>query len=263
MVHSLLKKIRVFWILGRIRALERLENRGQFFIFSVSSIIWLIVSIMFYGVLIKNYGSLGGWGFYEMVVLSGVINFIINFGFAFWERSFFRMSQNVVGGKIDIILTKPVEAKFFLTFFNMDFIFSWPQIIFPIGIMIFGIIKSEAHVNPVMFILTLLLSLILNFSIHRFVTSINFFQPTGGSDSFLVGRILDLGHYPKGIYNSVWRNALTFVIPVLFVFTFPVEVLFGKTKESDYIFFLIIVGVFYYLSGKFMDYGIKHYESKS
>lgn len=78
------------------------------------------------------------------------------------------------------------------------------------------------------------------------------------STSSLFYNVFETGRYPVAYFRGLVRAMLTFVVPVAFATTFPVDALLGR---ADLRLLLAVLGLI--ATHYFWNYAVRHYSSAS
>src|SRR6266699_3479299 len=100
--HSAFRILSAFW---RLNLAEELQYRANF----VASAL-LTLSLFFH-----HTTSLGGWDYWEIVVLLGVFNALTGVIEAVLRPGIGQLAGEVRSGELDLVLVKPVDAQGFVS----------------------------------------------------------------------------------------------------------------------------------------------------
>ena len=122
-----------------------LEFRAQFFAGIIGYAIWTSVSLVFIGVVFGQVGAVRGWTRDQMWVLYGTYVVLESFCYGILGPNMWRFSGLVRDGGLDLILTKPVNAQFFVSTRYLD-LNGWLNSI--LGVALIGIGLHRGGVSP-------------------------------------------------------------------------------------------------------------------
>ena len=257
---GLLKHFKLFAISAKLEAMDRTEDPIAFMFIAFGTVLRIAFTIIFFQAIYGQVQAIGGWELDHVYVLLGTWFFIDGISWATYTRGFLRLYRLIERGELDLFLIKPVNLKVFLSYRYIDAIFSTPSIVAAIAIIIYGMQLTTDPIN----IFTYLLFLLFAFSIHHsfslMLGTINFYYIIE-SPEYLRNSIMRLGQYPITIYTGIAKFALSFIVPLAFIFTVPVRAFFGEVTLVESGLMVMVVLVFYLISSFFWKRGINHYES--
>mgnify|MGYP001042386655 CR=1 FL=1 len=252
--------LKLIWLMARFRIMDRLESPISFVVMGVGNILYILSSLIYFNAIYGKVTELGAWRFSDVLILIGVFNVIDGLSMIFWQRSLWRVPEMVLNGELDSYIIKPINTQFYLTFYNMDLIFMWPQILFGIYLIGQGAMQSGDILNWPIFTLMFICSCLLHYAISVIITSINFFNYLPNT-LFLTNEIFILGEYPIDIYKGLFRFIFTFIVPIGLMFSMPPQALLGKLSTYQILTTVIISIIFFIGSNIFFAKGLKNYQS--
>lgn len=234
--------------------------KANFYVSIIQLLISLSASFIFIEVLYLQVNQINGWGKYDLWLLFGVFNLSVNLYSCFFY-DIDKIAGKIKDGDLDSYLVKPLPTLYTLIIIN-PFLFNIPDIILNIAIVVFAIYMG-AQLNLYLMVVTLILSIILYYSIHLFFQTLNFytfFPQTAGN---LAREIIDFGKTPANFYNFGIRLFLSFIFPLFLIS----GVMFGIQKNDLPTALILNVSIVVlttlYLSLKFWKHGLKKYSSAS
>ena len=87
------------------------------------------------------------------------------------------------------------------------------------------------------------------------------FVKTGTTE--VLRTLLASGRYPLSAYPPALRFLFTFLLPVAFLTTVPVEILLGQMQAGALILGVLLATTFFALSRSFWLFALRHYTSAS
>jgi ABC-2 type transport system permease protein len=138
--------------------------------------------------------------------------------------------EHIRKGTLDFILLKPVDSQFFVS--TRQFVF-WKLLDMLIGfaVIIYALLRLQIVPSPgsvALFGLMLILGAIMLYSVWIALITSAFWFVRVDNISELVYSFFEAGRFPVGVFRGVVRFALTFVVPIAFMTTFPAAVLLDK-----------------------------------
>jgi len=170
-----------------------------------------------------------GWSQADVVAVLGLYQIMTGLLAAFVAPNMARMTTYITRGELDIVLVRPVAAQFYLTF-------RWINLAelgnVATGTVILFLGLNRGHVRPspatvsqsVLLVVTGLTLLTCAWSI---LSCLAFWAQSVEPISSVVNAVLEGGKYPSSFFPGAIRAFFTFVFPVAFATTLPVQALGG------------------------------------
>jgi ABC-2 type transport system permease protein len=240
-----------------------MEFRAHFFIENIISLIWAIVVMLLYFFIFKQVNTISGWTLNQMLLLTAVYFLVDRIFDSLFEINFDNFVELVNSGELDLVLTKPLSAQFFVSLrrFSLAMVFSNLSMI---GVIIYlcrrWFLPSFSQIG--LFLILLVCSVVITYSLW-FITLL---------PVFWWGRVENLQHLFRPLHQvcrvpidvtGKLKLMFTFVLPLAFVATIPAQSLFSRLN-----FWLVLYAVFaaiflLWLSGRLWRFCLKFYTSAS
>lgn len=206
------------------------EFRANFAAKILKNAIWTMFFYFLIEVIYMNTPDIAGWERGEALILAGIVMFIgCLIDLLFFE--IFRMPDHVRKGTLDFILTKPVDAQFWVSLrrFSIDQI---GAVAAAVIMVVYGMTQAKAFNPGVLewlgFFALVVCAAAIYYSIAvtmmtmaiYFVRLDNLWVVATGS--------LDMARFPLDIYMPPVQRLFTFGIPLAFFGTIPTGVLLGR-----------------------------------
>lgn len=241
---------------------SKMSYRFDFFISLLGILFVNLSGFVAFWIIFKNFSSLMGWSYYEMLFLYGFSLIALTPVQCFFDNNWNLLSY-VFSGDFIKYCFKPVD----IFFYYISEVFDVKGIgQFIIGIII--LLHSCNHLNIVfsaLMIIKLIFALISSslfmIAIMNFASASSFYIVNGSYFVMILSnKFKDYAKYPITIFNSFMRFIFTFIIPVGFMAYYP-SLEFISTKKPIFLTYITpIYGiVFFYLSYKFWIRGAKKY----
>lgn len=257
-----LRLLRRYWQLAIAR---ETQYRANFFTLGVVGIIETIVTIIPMLLLFSFTDVLDGWTRGETIALVGLFRTALALQGLMADGGLSQFSGDVNEGKLDLLLIRPVNAQFLVTFR----IVSLHQLInVTIGLLVFGLGMSQSNITPgwqavlqtiVIFICGLaLLTMVVSAGVY-----IAFRATTVEQINWAVMDVAQMGQYPISFYPSAVRFVLTAIVPVAFVTTVPMDALRGITGWDTVLLTIVFTALAIRLLRWWWNNSVRHYASAS
>jgi ABC-2 type transport system permease protein len=240
--------------------------------FRFNLLIWTVMDFIFFGLTVVSveliFGqvdSIAGWSREEVLLLICVHGLFFDFLWTFILQNLLSFSHYIRKGELDFALLKPVNLRFLVStrYFEFD---HWLRIIF----LIFLLFKLLRRI-PVQltifswlnFSLLFFLGLFIFYNFYFMITTTNFWFINIYNLEDLFHEISQVGRVPVYVFQRGMRFIFTYIIPVAFIATFPVQVLLGRSDSKITVLALVLALISFFLSQKFWNFALKHYSSAS
>lgn len=261
------KYFHIYKITVKYSVINAMAYRTSFLIELFVEVGYQLLGIVFFGVLYGNISSLGGWTYYEMMLLLGidiiVSELIVGFSFAL---NINHLSDKIRDGQFDLILTKPISSLFNATLsqpYISSFISTIPGIVL-VGISLSNLDIDLKFINLIGGILLILSGVLIAYFFMVIVSSLCFIWVGASSlPRFSTHILFAFSDKPYSIYKGVSKVILYTVVPAVFLSSVPSSVILGIGNRYLIILSFIICIVLYYFSRYMWNKMIGYYSSAS
>jgi len=231
--------VRVFF---RVNIVGELAYRINFFINLFQSILGLGTALLGMAIIFSFTSSLGGWSPAEIlalvgiyVLIGGIIRFTIQPGME-------QLIESVRDGTFDFTLTKPEDAQL-MTSISRFGIWEIINIFLGFALLLVALARLGGNVGGLA---------ALAFWLVRVENILTIFQS-----------MYEAGRWPISLYPAWLRYGLTFVIPVAFATTVPVEALTNRLNWETLLVAFGLAVILLMASRAFWKMGLRHYSGTS
>jgi ABC-2 type transport system permease protein len=257
---KIIRQLDLIWTTAKVASLDRLDTIGNFIFVAIGLIVQTGLFIVFFKALFLHTKEIGGWGINEMIVLLGTYRLLESIAWSTYIRGYAKLPRFIENGELDVLLTKPVNLRFFLCFRHVDMLVTMPMMGLDIALIAYGVLHSSHAVNIWLFLLCITCAAFINFSVISIISTISFFV-LFPQTSYLYIEVLKLGRYPITIYKGLTRFFLSFIIPIAFMTTLPARAIFGNIAMQEMVLMITISIIFYFIGRVFWQLGINKYSS--
>jgi len=235
------------------------------FNFIFTSGIWALLNITSMYVIAIKAKTVFGWATGELVLLSCIYNVFIGvFGFLF-ARGFNEFSEIVDTGKLDLFLTKPLDAQLYLSIRTLGINYLLRTLI---GIVLAMITISVYQLNVTwmrvpLFVVTSAIGVLLLYSILFGLNIFTVWAPRLDNINELFYSLRSLGRYPRDSFRQLGEVGFVLLSPFVIILATPVKMLLGTATLYDFFELLIAAVVMFAITRLFWKYALRHYTSAS
>jgi ABC-2 type transport system permease protein len=260
-----MRSLRLVWLSFRLGALDALQYRVDFVVQLLHAAIALGVALGGIAVVFGQTDELGGWRQDELIALVGVFQLVAGFLGLVIRPSMERLMEGVRLGTLDFALTKPADAQLLVSVQRVDI---WRVIDIAIGGALIGyaVARLPDAIGPagaLAFGVALLAGMAIIYSFLLILATMAFWFVRLENILVIFATMYEAGRWPVGIYPVWLRGMLTFVVPVAFAITIPVEGLVGRLDMLTLAGTLLLAAAFLAASRWFWRFGLRHYTGAS
>ena len=256
---------RLLQVFFRVNVAGELAYRINFFINLFQSILGLGMSLAGFAIIFSFTTTLGGWRPEEILALVGVyvmIGGIIRFAI---QPGMEQLIQSVRDGTFDFTLTKPEDAQLLA---GISRIGIWEIINICLGfsLLVIALIRIGNRIGglqAVEFLAMLLTGSVIIYSFFLILTTLAFWWVRVENILVIFQSMYDAGRWPVSLYPGWLRYGLTFVVPVAFATTIPVEAFTNRLNWVTLLTAFVLAIALFIASRMFWKLGLKHYSGTS
>ena len=259
------KNMKVLIEFFRACMVEELEYRTNFFGNMLTSLFWIVIAVLTVDVFFNQTNQLGGWSYYEVLVLLGVFNTINGFIEFALRQNMARIVDHIRKGTLDYVLTKPVDSQFFVSFRHLVF-WRLADIFWGCALIVYALAKLgrwPSVLDFVLFLILLLAAMVLVYSIWMILMTTSFWFVKIEILSFIFSSFFETTRFPVQVYKGWLRILLTFILPAAFMTSVPSAALTGKWDVATTVIALLVALGFFVVSRVFWKVALKSYTSAS
>lgn len=203
---------------------RELEFRVNFFAKVAQNAVWLAFFLMIILVVYRNADSVAGWTRGEALTL-GATWFLMNSMVSAFAFSLIEVPEHVRRGTLDFIITKPIDAQFWVSLrrFNFDQV---GMMVVSLAVIVYGAgAGGHAPSAPqwAAFAILAVCSALLAYAFNLLLMTLGIWLVRVDNLWVLSETITGIARFPLDIYNSSLQKLLTYGFPLAFLATIPVR----------------------------------------
>lgn len=219
--------LQAFW---RVNVAEEMQYRANFLASVVGTVFWMAMALLTLAVFFRQTERLGGWGFWEVVVLLGVFNALGGVVEAVLRPSIGRIVQYVRTGALDLILAKPLDPQVYVSFRRLNV---WRVADVVLGLAVVGFALSRlgrplAVTEILAFTVTLGAAVAVVYAIWLVLMSLAFWFVAVENLAVLFDALYEGARYPVSAYPGALRFLFVYLIPIAWTTTIPASTITGR-----------------------------------
>lgn len=256
---------KLYWAFFTNCLIREMEFRVHFFLSNLISISWSTVFLLTYFFIFSQIKSVNGWTLEQMLLLTAIYFLADRIFDSFLEINFEEFVDLVNTGRLDLILTKPVNSQFIVSLRRFSFSFIISSLIM-VSLLIYLVVHYFLPlplINILAFLLIFSAGVVISYSLWFMTLLPVFWWGRVDNIQHLFRPFHQLTRIPIDITGSVLRPLFTFVFPLAFVATVPTKTLIGKPDFNLIIYGVLAAAFFFYLSHRLWNFALRHYTSAS
>ncbi len=249
----------------RASAISDLEYRLNLSVKFITDVIWYIAQLSVFEVLFRHTSAISGWTIETTRVFMGVLFIVDAVWMLLFSENLDRLSDKVRKGDLDLLLVKPVNAQFMLSFQRMNTAYL-ANLFLAVSWMIWALSKLPISIEPirvVMLLATIPCGLAVAYSLRFLFSASALIFTRAENINYLWYQLYRLATRPDSIYPPWLRFVLLSVIPVGFIASVPSNLLLGTSAPSFVALSYLISGTALYVSIRYWRFALKFYSSAS
>ncbi len=221
---------RVLRALLRMNVVEELQYRANFVASLLGTVFWIAMALLTLALFFRHTAQLGGWDYWEVVVLLGVFNALTGVIEAVLRPGIGELADEVRSGKLDLVLTRPVDAQLYVSFRRLDL---WRLADVAFGLMLAGyalvrVGRLPSLLDLLAFVVTMGSAVAVVYAIWVALMSLAFWFVAVENLSVLFDAVYEAARYPVSAYPGALRFVFVYLVPVAWTTTIPASALTGR-----------------------------------
>jgi len=221
---------RVLRALWRVNVVEELQYRANFLASLLGTLFWIAMALLTLALFFRHTSRLGGWDYWEVVVLLGVFNALTGVIEAVLRPGIGELVDEVRSGKLDLILTRPVDAQLYVSFRRLD-LWRFADVALGLALAGYAVVRLGRVPSPLDllgFVVTLASAVALVYAIWVALMSLAFWFVAVENLSVLFDAVYEAARYPVSAYPGALRFVFVYLVPIAWTTTIPASALTGR-----------------------------------
>ncbi|MEY5025745.1 MAG: hypothetical protein RLZZ244_1273 [Verrucomicrobiota bacterium] len=229
----MLRYLRIYAILLRNSLIREMSFKANFLLWSLVEILWFAGQIFFIEVLFSRVERIGDWSKWEVLALIGTHQVIGQIFQAFFYMNLTQIPELVRTGKLDTLLTLPIDAQFTVSTkqFGLDNLLNTLS-----GVCFVTYALHRLHITPspgslAVYALCILLGVSVHYSVMFGLSTLCFWIKRSQGLVHAYFSLFNLGRYPDSVFQGAFRFVFSWLVPVIVVSNVPVRFLTQPLRE--------------------------------
>src|SRR6266545_3927649 len=225
--NSAFRILAAFW---RLNVAEELQYRANFVASVLGTVFNMATALLTLSLFFHHTTTLGGWDYWEIVVLLGVFNALTGVIEAVLRPGIGQLAGEVRSGELDLVLVKPVDPQGFVSFRRLD-IWRFTDVVLGLalaGYALFRLGRVPSVAQLAAFVLALGSAAVVVYAIWVLLMSLAFWFVSVENIAVLFDAVYEGARYPVSAYPGALRFLFVYLIPIAWTTTIPASALTGR-----------------------------------
>jgi ABC-2 type transport system permease protein len=252
--------LRAFW---RVNLAEELQYRANFIASLLGTLFWMATAMLTLAVFFNQTDSLGGWPFWDVVVLLGVFTTLAGVVEALFRPSIGRIAEYVRTGSLDLILVRPIDTQLFVSFRRLD-VWRLTDVALGLGLSGYALTRLDAMpgaVEVIAFAIMLACAVAIVYAIWLALMSLAFWLVAVENLSVVFDALFEAARYPVTAYPGALRFLFVYLIPIAWTTTIPASALTGRLTPVTAALAVVSAGLALAITRLFWRIALSRYTS--
>lgn len=257
------KYFRIFLAFASLSTKRYLEHRWNTFGNLSVSILSLAMMLAVVEVVFSHSPAINGWGKAEVFFLIGIYRIIMALILMLFLNGLSSISYCIQAGELDLLLVKPVNSQFFVTF-RYARPFEFLDVLSGVYLVMYAygnILANPTMSDALLLTLSLVLGTVTLYGIVFPIAALAIWFSRFHSLPSLYGILMKPISLPSDFFGARVSFVLTFIVPLGLVVTVPVKIFFGFAPYTFLFLEALFAAVLIYFSVWFWELSLKRYSS--
>lgn len=217
----------IFCLAARNSLIREMNFKLNFLLWIIVELLWFAGQLALIEVLYGQVDAIAGWTKWQVVTLIGVHQIIAQLFQAFFYLNIANLPELVRTGRLDLVLTLPMDAQFAVSTRQVSFDCLVNSLV-GVAIVVFALTKMHAVPTAgqiALFAFAVPFGVAVHYAVMFGLSCISFWFIR--AQSFIHGyfNLFHIGRYPEAVFRGVFRVIFTWIVPIILVSNVPAKIL--------------------------------------
>jgi len=249
--------------LVRASAARELQYRANFFASLLGTVFWLGMAMLTVHIFYAHTTTLGGWTFWETVVLLGVFNALVGVIEGVLRPGIGSLPDEIRHGSLDLILARPIDPQVYLSIRDID-IWRVLDVVLGLSVSIYALHRLGRAIDlpgAAAFAITFATAIVVLYSVWVALMSLAYWLVAVENLSTVFDSLFEAARYPASAYPTALRLVFVFLLPIAWTTTTPASALVGRLAPSGVVKALLVSALSLIISRAIWRMGLRRYTS--
>jgi ABC-2 type transport system permease protein len=260
--HSAFRILAALW---RLNVAEELQYRANFAASVLGTAFGIGTALLTLAVFFRHATRLGGWDYWEVIVLLGVFNALTGLIEAVLRPGIGQLASDVRTGHLDPVLSRPVDAQAFVSFRRLD-IWRLTDVALGLGLAGFALHRLgrvPSALELAAFAVAFGSAAVVVYAIWVVLMSLAFWVVAVENLSVLFDSLYEGARYPVSAYPGALRFLFVYLVPIAWTTTIPASALTGRLGPGIALAAAAVAVAAFALARLLWQLGLKRYTGAS
>jgi ABC-2 type transport system permease protein len=262
--HFIKKYLNIYAAFVKASAIAEIEFRLNFALRIFNDIIWYVAQIFTFEVLYHHTKLIGSWDVHQTRVFLGVLFIVDACYMIFLQENLDRFSEKVRKGELDLLLTKPINSQFMISFQRVS-VSCFGNLMIATGWFISSLIGlgNFSWSRSLWIFLLIPCGFAILYAIRFCMAALSVILVRADNLQFLWYQLYRLGMRPDSIYLRWLQIIILTVLPVGLIASVPARALLDPPETWVYVWSLLAAPISVWFSTRFWRFALSKYQSSS
>ena len=240
---TLRRYLGIYAALWKNSVAREMAFKSNFILWIFVELLWFSLQLCFISVVYMHTDTINTWTKWKVVLLVGASHFIQQIFQAFFLVNCIHVSELVRTGKMDFLLLLPVNARFIISFRQVD-LGGFVNAGTGIAVMVYAGMKLQLHPTLLQcggFFLLCVAGIAIHYSLMFLLSSVSFWTVKAQGIVWGYYNLFNIARLPDEAFQGLFKALFTYVLPMLLVSNVPARLLADKMSKGYPI--LILAGM--------------------
>jgi ABC-2 type transport system permease protein len=257
--------LRMLAIFYKSTLITEMEYRLNFWSNIGLSLFWLVWAALGVRVFFFHTDQIAGWNYNQLLVVVGLFFAMNGYRQAVLQPNLGHLSEYVRLGSLDYVLTRPIDSQFLVSLRFIG-VYNWGDPLLGLGLIAYacwrlGYVPSLGSLA--LFALLCLAAMVLMYSLYLMVQTTTFWLVNIERADAVIWSLVETARFPVNFYRGWVGFALTAVVPVALLTTFPAQALLGRLEGWIAVVEVLVAALLFVLARAFWRFALRHYSGAS
>jgi ABC-2 type transport system permease protein len=257
--------LRLIGVFIRVSIQNDAAYRANFVVQALVSLLHFGAELVGLWTIYSNTRSLAGWGPYELMALLGVFQMMVGVIATVIAPNMRQVMEEIREGELDYVMIRPVNSQFYVSVRNMV-LWRLSDVVLGAVLVVFAMVKLSASFSPLtllIFATMLAAGVVIIYSFWLVLATLAFWLTRVNNMEMVFWNVFEAGRYPVNIYPPQVRWALTFLVPLAFLTTYPAGALVGRMPMAGVAEAVLAAALSLAAASLFWRFGLSRYSGAS
>jgi viologen exporter family transport system permease protein len=256
---------RLVWHMMRTQLMTELQYRANVVMHVYQSVLAIGLALVTLSLVFGQVTELNGWHRADLLILLGEFTLVGGLLRVVVRPNLGQLAADVRQGTLDHALLKPVDTLLLVSTRRLE-IWQGVDVLTGLGVVVWGITEVRGDIGvaeALLFAGTFLCGLIIVYCFLFSLITTAFWLVSVNELVEMFESVYQAGRWPLSIYPEWMRFGLTFMVPISFALTVPVEALTARASAGLLVVEFVMAIVFVVFTRWFFRFALRHYTGAS